>query len=74
MIPGRSPAFEEIEGDVKTAWLGEQKSLAWEKAYKEMRAKYTVLPPAPPDKETVARAANTPQKKEIPAPSGEGPE
>jgi parvulin-like peptidyl-prolyl isomerase len=48
LIPGRSPAFEEIEPDVKTAWLGEQKAQAWEKAYKAMRAKYTVLIPAPP--------------------------
>jgi hypothetical protein len=48
LIPGRVPAFEEIEPDVKTAWLGEQKALAWQKAYKEMRAKYTVLLPAPP--------------------------
>lgn len=48
-IPGRVPSFEEIEPDVKTAWLGEQKALAWGKAYKEMRAKYTVLLPAPPD-------------------------
>src|SRR5262245_2224657 len=49
VIPGRVPAFEEIEPDVRTAWLGEQKALAWEKAYKDMRAKYTVLLPAPPD-------------------------
>ena len=48
VIPGRLPAFEEIEPDVKTAWLREQKTMAWEKAYKEMRAKYTVLLPAPP--------------------------
>ncbi len=48
LIPGRSPAFEEIEPDVKTAWLGEQKAQAWEKGYKAMRAKYTVLLPAPP--------------------------
>jgi hypothetical protein len=48
MIPGRVPAFEEVEPDVRTAWLNEQKALAWEKAYKEMRAKYTVLLPAPP--------------------------
>ncbi len=48
-IPGRVPAFEEIEPDVRTAWLGEQKALAWDKAYKEMRARYTVLLPAPPD-------------------------
>jgi parvulin-like peptidyl-prolyl isomerase len=48
VIPGRVPEFEEIEPDVKTAWLGEQKALAWEKAYKEMRAKYTVLLPKSP--------------------------
>ena len=47
VIPGRVPNFEEIEPDLKTAWLGEQKSVAWQKAYKEMRAKYTVLLPAP---------------------------
>jgi peptidyl-prolyl cis-trans isomerase C len=74
VIPGRVPNFEEIEPDVKTAWLGEQKTLAWEKAYKEMRAKYTVLLPALPDKKTAARAATAPKKKEMPAPSGEGPE
>jgi hypothetical protein len=49
VIPGRVPEFEEIEADVKTAWLGEQKTLAWERAYKEMRAKYTVLLPEPPE-------------------------
>ncbi|MDG4562576.1 MAG: hypothetical protein P9E88_14915, partial [Candidatus Competibacter sp.] len=49
VIPGRVPDFEEIEADVKTAWLGEQKALAWDKAYREMRAKYTVLLPVPPD-------------------------
>jgi parvulin-like peptidyl-prolyl isomerase len=48
VIPGRVPNFEEIEPDVKTAWLSEQKALAWEKAYKEMRAKYTVLLPKSP--------------------------
>lgn len=47
VIPGRVPSFEEIEADVKTAWLGEQKARAWENAYKDMRAKYTVLLPAP---------------------------
>ena len=65
-IPGRVPAFEEIEADVKTAWLSEQKATAWEKAYKDMRAKYTVLLPAPPDAQTAARIAATPRRKEIP--------
>ena len=50
VIPGRVPAVEEIEPDVKTAWLGEQKELAWRKAYEAMRAKYTVLLPAPPER------------------------
>jgi hypothetical protein len=54
-IPGRVPDFAEIEADVKTAWLGEQKALGWDKAYKEMRAKYTVLLPSPP-KDTNAPA------------------
>ncbi len=44
-VPGRVPAFEEVEAEVKTAWLGEQKALAWQKAYNDMRAKYTVLLP-----------------------------
>ena len=49
VVPGRVPEFEEVEPEVKTAWLGEQKALAWQKAYKDMRAKYTVLLPALPD-------------------------
>jgi hypothetical protein len=69
VIPGRVPAFEEIEADVKTAWLGEQKALAWEKAYKEMRARYTVLLPAPPEESTPPLAP----QREIPGSSGEEP-
>ncbi len=72
VIPGRIPAFEEVEPDVKTAWLGEQKTQAWQKAYQAMRAKYTVLLPAPSGKETEP-APTPPPKKEVPAPSGEGP-
>jgi hypothetical protein len=71
VIPGRIPAFEEIESDVKTAWLGEQKAQAREKAYKSLRSKYTVLLPAPPDKQT-ASAPAPPPKTEIPTTSGEG--
>jgi len=72
VIPGRIPSFEEMEQDVKTAWLGEQKATAWQKAYAEMRAKYIVLLPAPSDKEAV-QAPVPPPKKEVPAPSGEAP-
>jgi peptidyl-prolyl cis-trans isomerase C len=70
VIPGRIPAFEEMEPDVKTAWLGEQKQQAWQKAYKDMRAKYTVLLPDP----SAQPAANTPPKpKQVPSQSGAGP-
>ena len=72
VIPGRIPAFEEMEPDVKTAWLSEQKQQAWQKTYAEMRAKYTVLLPAPSDKEA-APAPVPPPKKQVPAPSGEAP-
>jgi hypothetical protein len=72
VIPGRIPALEEIESDVKTAWLGEQKADAWQKAYSEMRAKYTVLLPAPPEKES-ASAPTPPPKTQTPSPSGEAP-
>ena len=59
VISGRVPDFEEIESDVKTAWLAEQKAVTWDKAYKEMRAKYTVLLPAPPaDTNMASRSAN----------------
>jgi hypothetical protein len=72
VTPGGIPAFEEMGRDVKTAWLGEQKAQAWQKAYAEMRAKYTVLLPAPPDKEAAQVPAPAP-KKQIPTSSGEGP-
>ena len=72
VIPGRIPAFEEMEPDVKTAWLGEQKQQAWQKAYKEMREKYSVLLPDPSGKESV-QAPAPPPKKEVPSSSGEMP-
>ncbi len=74
VVPGRIPAFEEIEPDVKTAWLNEQKRQAWEKAYAGMRAKYTVLLPAAPSNDAAQTPASAPaRKKQVPSPSGEGP-
>ena len=57
VVPGRVPDFAEIEAEVKTAWLGVQKAQAWDKAYKEMRAKYVLLLPAPPDSQATAATA-----------------
>ncbi len=71
VIPGRAPAFEEVEADVKAAWLAEQKTQAWEKAYKEMRAKYTVLLPALPEGASGSRPA-PPSPEGNPAPAATG--
>jgi peptidyl-prolyl cis-trans isomerase C len=47
LMPARVPAFEEVEPDVKTAWLAARKAEAWEEAYEKMRAKYELILPAP---------------------------
>ena len=49
LTPQRSPSFEEVEADVKTAWLAARKAAAWDEAYRKMRSKYELLLPAPPD-------------------------
>jgi parvulin-like peptidyl-prolyl isomerase len=70
MIPGRVPAFEEVEADAKQAWLAEQKAQAWQKAYQDMRAKYTVLLPAPA--ESAAVSGDTSRGGQIRTVPGEG--
>jgi len=65
LIPGRVPAFEEVEPDVKTAWMAEQKAVAWQKAYRDMRAKYTVLLPGPAE----GASSRPPPGRDVPAPS-----
>ena len=72
VVPGRIPAFEEIESEVKTAWLGYQKQKAWSEAYTQMRGKYTVLLPAPPDSPSPTPPPATQKNKDVPASSGEG--
>jgi hypothetical protein len=72
LVPGRLPAFEEVEPDVKTAWLADQKERARRDAYEAMRAKYTVLLPAPPDEKSAAAPA-APTRKETPDASNVSP-
>jgi hypothetical protein len=71
-VQGRIPAFEEVESDVKSAWLNDQKQQAWHTAYQKMRANYTVLLPGPPD-DKPARAAAPAPRRETPTSSGEEP-
>jgi len=59
LIPGRVPDFEEVQQDVKTAWLGAQKEAAWKKAYQDMRARYTLLLPVPENMTKSASGAVT---------------
>jgi peptidyl-prolyl cis-trans isomerase C len=55
ITPGRVPAFEEVEPDVKTAWLADQKAIEWQKAYAKMREKYEVSAPQPPPEATESK-------------------
>ena len=56
LTSGRVPTFEEVEPDVKSAWLAARKAEAWDKAYKTMRAKYALVLPAPPENSAGAPA------------------
>jgi len=47
IAPGHVPEFEEVEPDVKAAWLADQKAESWRKAYQTMRARYQVVLPVP---------------------------
>jgi peptidyl-prolyl cis-trans isomerase C len=67
IVPGRIPAFEEVEPDVKTAWLADQKMIAWQQAYAAMRAKYDVMVPQPP-------AESAESKTGQPAPARDAPQ
>lgn len=62
-VAGRVPAFEEVEQEVKTAWLGMQRADAWRKAYEEMRAKYTVLLPVPAEADEAAPGEAAPSEE-----------
>jgi len=46
LTPGRVPAFEEIEADVKAEWTAEQRAETKRKAFEAMRERYEVVLPA----------------------------
>jgi peptidyl-prolyl cis-trans isomerase C len=43
--PGRIPAFEEVQSDVKSAWLDQKQREIKDTAFASMRARYTVVVP-----------------------------
>jgi parvulin-like peptidyl-prolyl isomerase len=55
LTPGREPTFEEVESDVKTAWLSVKKAEAWDETFRKMRSKYELVLPAPPEPAAPAR-------------------
>jgi hypothetical protein len=46
ITPGRVPGFEEVEPEVKTEWVAEQRAGAKRKAFEAMRARYELVLPA----------------------------
>jgi peptidyl-prolyl cis-trans isomerase C len=51
--PGRTPAFQEVEPDVKSAWLDEKQQEIKRAAYEAMLSRYKVIVP-PIDAATLA--------------------
>lgn len=62
LTAARQPPFEEVEADVRTAWIEEQRAEIREKAFAAMRARYeVVLPPQMPSINLPAVADVAPQ-------------
>ena len=46
VLPGRTPAFEEVEEAARQAWIAEQRAIGKQKAFEAMRARYKVVLPS----------------------------
>jgi len=64
ITPSRMPQFEEVEQDVKSKWIEEQRAETKRKMFEAMRTRYEVVLPKPIAKE--APSANLPTAKEAP--------
>jgi peptidyl-prolyl cis-trans isomerase C len=64
LTPSRVPAFEEVEADVKTEWIADQRAETRRRAYEAMRARYEIVLPAPAEQD--AFAADTPPVRKVP--------
>jgi len=62
ITPGRVPAFEEIEPDVKAGWINEQRAEAKRKTFDAMRARYEVVLPAPVARDAPVAGADSASK------------
>ncbi len=60
ITPGRTPAFEEIEPDIKAQWIEEQRMESSRRTFEAMKARYeVVLPHAPASHDMMADTAET---------------
>ncbi|MEO8326247.1 MAG: hypothetical protein ABI618_10375 [Nitrospirota bacterium] len=58
IAPGHTPAFEEIEQDIKSGWIEEQRIESSRRTFDAMKARYeVVLPNAPTKDDMVAGPA-----------------
>ena len=57
--PERIPAYEEIEADVKAAWLEDHREEVRTRMYEAMRAHYEVVLPTPRDRRDASAATGT---------------
>ena len=64
ITPSRVPQFEEVEQDVKSEWIEEQRAETKRKMFEAMRTRYEVVLPKPTAKEVPS--ANPPTAKESP--------
>ncbi len=53
LVPGSTPAYEEIQPTIKTAWLDEQSRDLKRKAFEQLRKRYTVVTPPLDDPDLV---------------------
>jgi peptidyl-prolyl cis-trans isomerase C len=58
ITPRRVPAFEEVEADAKSEWIADRRAASKRKMYEAMRARYQVVLPAIPAKETAGDATS----------------
>jgi len=54
MTPARVPSFDEVEPDVKTGWIEDQRAQIRQRAFEAMRARYQVVMPKDSNAEGVA--------------------
>ena len=65
LTPSRVPAFEEVEAEVKTEWIGDRRAETRRRAYEAMRARYQIVLPSPAGQDV--SAAGAPTVRKVPA-------